>query len=48
MRIEPHLMFNGRCQEAIAFYERAIGAKTTMVPARRVRRERTRMTGALS
>ena len=31
MRVEPYLMFNGRCEEALAFYNRAIGAQTTMV-----------------
>lgn len=27
MRIEPYLYFGGKCEEAIAFYEKAIGAK---------------------
>jgi PhnB protein len=31
MRVEPYLMFSGRCEEAIAFYKQAIGAQTTMV-----------------
>jgi PhnB protein len=31
MRVEPYLMFSGRCEEAIAFYSQAIGAQTTMV-----------------
>jgi PhnB protein len=31
MRVEPYLMFSGRCEEAIAFYNQAIGAQTTMV-----------------
>jgi PhnB protein len=31
MRVEPYLMFSGRCEEAIAFYNQAIGAHTTMV-----------------
>ncbi len=31
MRVEPYLMFSGRCAEAIAFYNQAIGAQTTMV-----------------
>ena len=31
MRVEPYLMFSGRCEEALAFYNQAIGAKTTML-----------------
>lgn len=31
MRVEPYLMFSGRCEDALAFYQRAIGAKTQMV-----------------
>jgi PhnB protein len=27
MRVEPYLYFNGRCEEAIAFYQRAVGAE---------------------
>ena len=30
MKIEPYLFFNGRCEEAIAFYQQAIGAEVTM------------------
>jgi PhnB protein len=30
MTLEPYLSFNGRCEEAIAFYEQAIGAQLTM------------------
>ncbi|MGH8354319.1 MAG: VOC family protein [Pseudomonas sp.] len=26
MRIEPYLFFNGRCEEALAFYQTALGA----------------------
>jgi len=26
MRVEPYLYFNGRCEEAVAFYQKAIGA----------------------
>jgi PhnB protein len=29
VRIEPYLSFNGRCQEAIDYYGKAIGAKVT-------------------
>lgn len=28
--IQPYLFFSGRCEEALAFYERALGAKTIM------------------
>jgi PhnB protein len=31
MRVEPYLMMSGRCTEALAFYQQAIDAKTTMV-----------------
>ena len=29
MKIQPYLFFNGRCEEAIDFYGRALGAKVT-------------------
>jgi len=29
--IQPYLFFNGRCDEAIAFYQRALGAETTVL-----------------
>jgi PhnB protein len=29
MRVEPYLYFNGRCEEAVEFYRRAIGAEVT-------------------
>jgi uncharacterized glyoxalase superfamily protein PhnB len=31
MRVEPYLMFAGRCEEALAFYRRAIDAQPLMV-----------------
>ena len=31
MRVEPYLMFAGRCDEALAFYQQAIGAQPVMV-----------------
>jgi PhnB protein len=31
MRVEPYLMFAGRCEEALAYYQRAIDAKPVMV-----------------
>ncbi len=31
MRVEPYLMLSGRTEEALAFYNLAIGAKTVMV-----------------
>jgi PhnB protein len=27
MQVQPYLFFDGRCEEAIAFYEKALGAK---------------------
>ena len=29
MRVEPYLFFEGRCEEAIEFYKRALGAEVT-------------------
>jgi len=31
MRVEPYLFFEGRCEEAIAFYREALGAEVTMM-----------------
>ena len=31
MHIEPYLHFNGRCEEAIEFYQRALGARVLML-----------------
>ncbi len=31
MTLEPYLFFNGRCEEAIAFYRRALGAEVQML-----------------
>jgi PhnB protein len=31
MKVEPYLNFNGRCDEAIEFYKKAIGAKVNML-----------------
>lgn len=31
MQIEPYLDFNGRCHEALEFYEKAIGAKVEVL-----------------
>jgi PhnB protein len=30
MKVEPYLFFNGRCEEAMAFYQQAIGAEVTI------------------
>ncbi|MEY4345245.1 MAG: hypothetical protein RL032_1077 [Pseudomonadota bacterium] len=30
MKVEPYLFFNGRCEEAIAFYQQALGAEVTL------------------
>ena len=31
MEIQPYLFFNGRCEEAIEFYKKALGAKVEML-----------------
>lgn len=31
MRVEPYLNFNGRCEEALQFYTRALGAEVLML-----------------
>jgi PhnB protein len=31
MQIQPYLMYEGRCEEAIAFYRGALGAEVTML-----------------
>jgi len=31
MRVQPHLFFDGRCEEAVEFYRRALGAQVTML-----------------
>jgi PhnB protein len=31
MKLEPYLFFNGRCEEAIDFYKKALGAEVTML-----------------
>ncbi len=31
MTIQPYLFFDGRCEEAIAFYRQALGAEVTML-----------------
>jgi PhnB protein len=31
MQVQPYLFFNGRCEEAIEFYQRALGAKVEMI-----------------
>jgi PhnB protein len=31
MHVEPYLFFNGRCEEALEFYQRALGAKVEML-----------------
>lgn len=30
MHVQPYLFFNGRCEEALAFYREALGAEMTM------------------
>ena len=31
MQVQPYLFFDGRCEEAIAFYRKALGAEVTML-----------------
>ena len=31
MQVQPYLFFNGRCEEAVAFYRRVLGAEVTML-----------------
>lgn len=31
MRAEPYLFFNGRCEEAVEFYKKSLGAKVAML-----------------
>jgi PhnB protein len=31
MQVEPYLFFEGRCEEALDFYRRALGAEVTML-----------------
>lgn len=31
MKIEPYLMFNGRCEEAISFYQTVLGAEVAFL-----------------
>lgn len=31
MSVQPYLFFDGRCEEALAFYERTLGAKQQML-----------------
>lgn len=31
MRVEPYLFFEGRCEEALTFYRKALGAEVTMM-----------------
>ncbi len=31
MQIQPYIFFDGRCDEAIEFYKKALGAKVTML-----------------
>ena len=31
MQVQPYLFFNGRCEEAVEFYRRALGAEGTML-----------------
>ena len=41
MRIEPYLFFNGRCEEAIEFYKKALGAQKLARRFRKAQIERS-------
>jgi PhnB protein len=32
MQVQPYLAFEGRCEEAIEFYKKALSAKVEMLP----------------
>ncbi len=31
MQVQPYLFFDGRCEEAVEFYRKALGAQVTML-----------------
>ncbi|PYO54069.1 MAG: VOC family protein, partial [Candidatus Rokuibacteriota bacterium] len=31
MQVQPYVFFDGRCEEALEFYRRALGAEVTML-----------------
>jgi PhnB protein len=31
MQVQPHLFFDGRCEEAVEFYRTALGAEVTLL-----------------
>ena len=31
MQVQPYLFFDGRCEEAVAFYQKVLGAEVTML-----------------
>ena len=31
MQVQPYLFFDGRCEEALEFYKKAVGAKVELV-----------------
>ncbi len=31
MQVQPYLFFEGRCEEAVEFYRKALGAEVTML-----------------
>jgi len=41
MQVQPYLFFDGRCEEAIEFYKRAIGATVSMLMRNKESPERT-------
>jgi PhnB protein len=43
MAIEPYLFFNGRCEDAIEFYKKALGAEVLMLSATKTVRNPRRL-----
>lgn len=48
MTIEPYLFFNGRCDEALAFYKKALGAKVGVLMRYKHSPEQTGVTPAMA
>lgn len=48
MSIEPYLFFNGRCEEALRFYKKALGAKVGMIMRYKDSPEQAGVTPALA
>ncbi|KAB2850325.1 MAG: VOC family protein [Hyphomicrobiaceae bacterium] len=48
MSIEPYLFFNGRCEEALRFYQKSLGAKVSMIMRYKDSPEQSGVTPALA